>query len=77
LVCKLFAGFSSRPFLPTSFVNLRFEGWTGTPVSQKTGAKKRNIFQSTATFMYSFEKLLFLRSPQADNTLYNIISSQR
>jgi hypothetical protein len=71
MVCKLFTGFSSRPFPPTSFVNLRFEGWTGTPVSQKTGAKKRNIFQSTTTFMYSFENLLFLRS-QRDDIHYNI-----
>jgi hypothetical protein len=70
MVCKLFTGFSSRPLFSTSFINLRFERVTGTPVSQKTGAKKTNIFQTTATFMYFFEKLLFLRSLEDDIYLF-------
>jgi len=39
MVCKLITGFSSRPLFWISFVNLRLERETGTPVFQKTAAK--------------------------------------
>jgi hypothetical protein len=71
MVCKLFPGFSSRPPLPTSFVNLHTDGATGTPVFKKPPQRKQIFFKQPSLYMQSFENLLFLRS-QPDEE-HNII----